>query len=258
MQRVQAEGLTWYTFSDAPSAPFRHALVTRLGGVSRGPLAALNLGSSVGDDPVAVAENHRLLFAALDLPRERVVSPHQVHGRRVARVGREDGGAIIPDTDALITNTPGTALLLRFADCAPVLLYDPVHRAAGLAHAGWRGAAGGVVAATLNAMYEVFGSRPGDMWAGIGPAIGPDHYIVGSEVVAAIAATLPGDIGVAVLREGQWYLDLPGALAAQLTALGVSRVTRAGVCTACHTEEWYSHRQERGRTGRFGALVMLD
>ncbi len=258
MLRVQSDGLTWYTFSDAPPAPFRHALVTRLGGVSVGPLAALNLGSSIGDVPTAVAENHRRLLSALDIPRERVVSPYQVHSRRVACVGPTEGGTVIPDTDALITDAPGLALLLRFADCAPVLLYDPVRGAVGLAHAGWRGAAGGVVAATLTAMREAFGSRPEDLWAGIGPAIGPDHYAVGAEVVAAISATLPMDVSVAALRAGQWYLDLPGAVAAQLTALGVGHVTQSGFCTACHTEEWYSHRKEQGRTGRFGVVVLLD
>lgn len=258
MQRAQSNGLAWYTFSAAPSAPFRHAVVTRLGGVSIGPLAALNLGNSVGDAPVAVAENHRRLVAALDLPRERVVSPHQVHGRRVARVGPADGGALIPETDALITNAPGVPLLLRFADCAPVLLYDPVQRAVGLVHAGWRGVAAGVVPAALTAMREAFGSHPGDVWAGIGPTIGPDHYVVGIEVVTAVMETLPVTVAVAARRAGRWYLDLPGAIAAQLHMSGVTEVAQAGICTACHTEEWYSHRQEGGHTGRFGVLVMLD
>jgi hypothetical protein len=256
VRRHVHDGLVWYTF-DGPPPAFHHALVTRLGGVSVGHAASLNLGSTVGDDPWAVVENHRRLFAALDVDPQRVVTPHQVHGARVARVGEAQGGQVIPETDALVTDEPGVALLLRFADCIPVLFYDPVHHAAGLAHAGWRGTAAGVVDATVRAMGESFGSRPSDLWAGVGPAIGPDAYAVGQEVVDAIKATLPPGVSAAERRGEQWYLDLPGAVAAQLRAAGVGRVEPSGLHTAGHTEEWYSHRAEKGRTGRFGALAML-
>ena len=257
MQHHQHNDLAWYTFT-GPGSGFSHALLTRLGGVSRPPLASLNLGSSVGDDPEAVAENHRRVFAAFDLTRERVVSPHQVHGCRVARVTSRDGGAVIAGTDALITDEPGLALLLRFADCAPVLFFDPVQRAVGLAHAGWRGVAAGVAPATVQAMAEAFGTRPADLWVGIGPTIGFEHYAVGPDVVAAVHASLAAGVTAAAQREGQWYLDMPGAIAAQLRAAGVMRVENSGLCTAGRTDEWYSHRAEKGRTGRYGVLVMLE
>ncbi len=256
MQHHQHDGLAWYTFS-GPGRRLRHALLTRLGGVSEGAFASLNLGSTVGDAPAAVAENQRRVRAAFDLAREQLVSPHQVHGRRVAQVGRADGGSIISATDALITAEPGVALLLRFADCAPVLFYDATHGAVALAHAGWQGAAAGVVPATVRALAEAFGTRPGDLWAGIGPAIGPEDYAVGAEVVAALATTLPPGAQIAEQRAGQWYLDLPGAVAAQLAAAGVGRIESSGLYTAGHTAEWYSHRAEGGRTGRFGVLVLL-
>ena len=256
MRRVERDGLAWYEF-DGPDSHFKHALITRMGGVSAAPFASLNLGSTVGDAPAAVAENHRRLFSALNVTPECVVSPHQVHGRNVAQVHLADGGTVIPETDALITNVPGVVLLLRFADCTPVLLYDPVQQAVGLAHGGWRGVAGGIVPATVQAMHTAFGSDVRDLWVGVGPAIGPDHYEVGAEVVAAIAATLPPGTNIARRHHARWLLDLPTAIEAQLTALGVQHSAQSGLCTACHTDEWYSHRREKGHTGRFGVLVSL-
>ena len=266
MQRIDHNGLVWYAFAGPgrdfmPEAgkpvSFRHGCFTRLGGVSAGQWSALNLGSTVGDDPRAVQENHRRIFGAFGITRTQVVSPFQVHGRNVAHVGAVDGGTVIPATDALITDAPGVALLLRFADCAPVLFYDPVRRAVGLAHAGWRGVAAGVAPATVQAMAAAFGSRPEDVWAGIGPAIGPQHYTVGAEVVDAIQATLPEGVQAATYRAGHWAMDLPAALEAQLRAAGVTQVEQSGLCSASRVDEWYSHRAEAGRTGRFGVLVML-
>ncbi|MEA3309507.1 MAG: peptidoglycan editing factor PgeF [Chloroflexota bacterium] len=256
MRRQERNGLAWYSF-ESPGHSLCSALLTRQGGASQGALASLNLGSTVGDDPAAVAENHRRVCQVFGISRDQIISPHQVHGCRVARVGRSQGGAIIPATDALITNEPGVALLLRFADCTPVLFYDPVHQAAALAHAGWRGAAAGIVMETVQALGEAFGSRSEELWAGVGPAIGPEHYAVGPEVIAAIQATLPPAVQIAAQRNGQQYLNLPGAVAAQLQAAGVGVIERSGLYTAGHTDEWYSHRAERGNTGRFGVLVML-
>ncbi|MGC9397654.1 MAG: peptidoglycan editing factor PgeF [Anaerolineae bacterium] len=257
MRRQQHEGLAWYTF-EGPDDTFQHAVVTRLGGVSKGPFASLNLGSTVGDHPEAVRENHRRLFAAFRLHAAQVVSPHQVHGRKVTRVGRDQGGTIIPATDALITDEPGVALLLRFADCTPVLFYDPDHRAVGLAHAGWRGAAAGIVQATVEAMQKAFGTTPQTLWAGIGPAIDPEHYVVGAEVVEAIQARLPGESTIAWSHNGDLHLDLPGAVLAQLKSAGVEHVEPSQLYTARRTDEWYSHRAEGGRTGRFGVLAYLS
>ncbi|MBN2002144.1 MAG: peptidoglycan editing factor PgeF [Anaerolineae bacterium] len=253
MQRIQHNGLAWYTF-DGPDRCFHHALITRQGGVSQPPFAGLNLGHSVGDAADAVGENHRRLFAALGVSAGQVVSPHQVHGRQVARVTIEDGGKVIPETDGLISNTPELALLLRFADCTPVLFYDPEHRAAGLAHAGWRGVACGVIPATVQAMTDAFGTQPSHLWAGVGPAIGPDHYEVGSDVIEAIQANTPL---ISTRQDDRWFLDMPAVVEAQLRELGIANVEQARMCTACNTAEWYSHRQEKGRTGRFGVLVRL-
>ncbi len=257
MQRHTANGLVWYTFT-GPGPGLLHALVTRLGGVSRGPYASLNLGSTVGDDPAAVQENLRRLRATFSLSPTQIVSPHQVHEAHVARVTRTEGGLIIPATDALITDDPEVALLLRFADCAPILLYDRRRHVAGLVHAGWRGVVARVVPAAVAALRETFGSSPHDLWVGIGPCISGEHYQVGAEIVAAVAAAVPRDTVFAWRHDGSWYLDLATAILAQLQACNVAAIEMSGLCTASNLHEWYSHRAEGGHTGRFGVLVKLQ
>jgi YfiH family protein len=258
MRRESANGIVFYQFEGLDGAGLTHAILTRLGGVSQGPFATLNLGHTVGDDLNAVQENHRRVFALFGVDRGQVVSPYQVHSAHIRLVGREHGGTVQNGTDGLLTTTPGLMLLFRFADCVPLLLWDPVHRAVGLAHAGWRGVAGGVVRAAVEAFVRHVGSRPEDLWAGIGPAIGPCCYQVGPEVVASVAQAFSLRPDLVHHRTGGLYLDLPGVVRAELEAQGVRQIEMSGICTACHTDEWFSHRAEGGRTGRFGVLVMLD
>ncbi len=258
MERDTVGGITLYRFAGLQGRGVVHAALTRLGGVSTGPFATLNMGSTVGDDLAAVAENHRRVLAALDLNREQVVSPYQVHSANVRLVGRAHTGTVQLQTDGLLTTTPGVAILFRFADCAPIVLFDPVRRAVGLVHAGWRGAANGVVAAAVAAFVRHAGSRPSDLWAGIGPAIGPCCYEVGAEVVEAVAVACPPETPIAAQQNGALHLDLPAVVRAQLLAAGVGTVEMSGLCTACRVDEWFSHRAEGGRTGRFGMLVMLE
>lgn len=257
MRRETVDGISLYRFEGLDGMGVAHAVLTRLGGVSQGPFATLNLGHTVGDDLAAVEENHRRVMAALRLHRQQVVSPHQVHGAQVRLVGRAHAGTVQPQTDGLLTTTPGVALLFRFADCVPILLFDPVRRAVGLAHAGWRGLGQGVVAAAVAALVRQVGSLPGDLWAGLGPAIGPCCYEVGPEVAATVLRACPEGARVVHERDGALQLDLPGAVRAQLLAAGVGRVEMAGICTACRNDEWFSHRAEHGRTGRFGVVAML-
>lgn len=258
MRRESANGILFYQFEGLDGAGLTHAILTRLGGVSQGPFATLNLGHTVGDDLNAVQENHRRVFALFGVDRGQVVSPYQVHSARIRLVGREHGGTVQNGTDGLLTTTPGLMLLFRFADCVPLLLWDPAHRAVGLAHAGWRGVAGGVVRAAVEAFVRHVGSRPEDLWAGIGPAIGPCCYQVGPEVVASVAQAFSLRPDLVYHRADGIYLDLPGVVRAELEAQGVRQIEMSGICTACHTDEWFSHRAEGGRTGRFGVLVMLD
>ncbi len=260
MRRTTFKSLVYYRFHNLSSFDgLAHGVFTRLGGQSRPPWHTLNTGYAVGDDPGAVEANHYLICEALGFSTDDLVSPHQVHGTRVAVVSVGDRRTVIQGTDALITRSPGLLLLLRFADCTPVWLYDPVRQAIGLVHAGWRGTAAGTVRAAVDAMGDAFGSRPADLVAGIGPAIGPCCYEVGKEVADAVQAAFPGE-GSRFLDaqlSGRWHLDLWEANRQHLVQAGVTRVEVAGVCTACHTDEWFSHRAERGRTGRIGALIGL-
>ncbi|MBC7226807.1 MAG: peptidoglycan editing factor PgeF [Thermoflexales bacterium] len=258
MYRRSANGIVFYQFEELDGAGLTHAFLTRLGGVSQGPYATLNLGHTVGDDLAAVQENHRRVFALFGVDRGQVVSPYQVHSAHIRPVGREHGGTVQNSTDGLLTTTPGLMLLFRFADCVPLLLWDPAHRAVGLVHAGWRGVANGVVRAAVEAFVRHVGSYPGDLWAGIGPAIGPCCYRVGPEVIERVAQAVHLPPDRVHHRDDGLYLDLPGTVQAALEALGVHRIEASGICTACHTDEWFSHRAEGGRTGRFGALVMLE
>lgn len=258
MQRVTFRSLAYYQF-EALIPGTVHGMFTRLGGHSRPPWASLNTGGSVGDDPAAVEANHRLTCQALGLDVEDLVSCVQVHGAEVGVVDERDRGTARPGTDALITAAPGLWLMLRFADCTPVLLHDPVRRVVGLAHGGWRGIAAGVARKTVAAMRDAYGCRPADLIAGVGPAIGPCCYEVGEDVAEAIGQAFPAAPSLLSPRaNGRWHLDLWSAARLQLARAGVRQVHVSGVCTACHTKEWYSHRAERGRTGRHAVLIGLE
>lgn len=258
MHQERIGGIVCYRFESLEAQGVLHAFLTRLGGVSAPPFATLNLGHTVGDNLAAVEENHRRALAALGLRREQIVSPYQVHGTHVRPVFRVHGGSVQPAADGLLTTTPGVALLLRFADCVPLLLFDPARRAVGLVHIGWRGAAGNIATAAVSAFTRYADSRPQDLWAGIGPAIGPCCYAVEPEIEAAITRAIPAATGVIQKRNGVSYLDLSGLVQAQLATAGVRQIETAYLCTACHTDEWFSHRAERGRTGRFGVVAMLQ
>ena len=253
-----SDGLVRYRFESLNAEGLVHAVFTRLGGVSRGPFSMLNVGNSVGDDEAAVAENHARIYAALGLDVSQVTSAHQVHGNHIVIVTAGDAGRVFPATDGLVTNAPGVALLLRFADCQPILLYDPANRALGLLHAGWRGVAQGMAHRAVETMQAAFGTDSRALIAGLGPAIGPCCYLVGDEVASAMGYALP-DWRQVMRREGDlWRFDLPGANAQQLAAAGVQHIEQATMCSACHRDKFYSHRGDNGHTGRFAVIAYLE
>ncbi|MGB3903298.1 MAG: peptidoglycan editing factor PgeF [Anaerolineae bacterium] len=257
MIHQEQNGVPYYTFEAlADHEEIVHAIFTRLGGVSRPPFVDLNVGRLVGDDLAAVETNHRLIYETLGLSSRRVVTARQVHGDRVAVVSADDGGRVVPATDALITNTGGVNLMLRYADCLPIFLYDPETRAVGLGHAGWRGTAAGVARRMVSTMVKDFGSNPSRIIAGLGPAIGPCCYQVGPEVVQTVKPTLEDwERALHHLGGDDFSLDLREANRQQLMQTGVRGVEISDMCTACHTDEFFSHRAERGATGRFAAVM---
>jgi YfiH family protein len=255
--RREVNSLVFYRFDNLASYDeVFHGVFTRLGGVSLSPYDSLNVGHFIGDNHRAVEANHDLICQALGISQRDIATAHQVHGSQVALVKPDDCGRVIPATDALVTDTPGVALMLRFADCLPVLLYDPVHRAIGLAHAGWKGTIGGIAAKTVSAMLEACGSRPGDIVAGLGPCIGPYCYQVGTEVVELVKASLNPWEGILQPQgDGSFHFDLWEANRRQLAELGVGKIAVIQLCTACRTDEFFSHRAEGGHTGRFAVIL---
>jgi len=240
---------------------------TRHGGVSIGVYASLNLGDHVGDDHAAVLENRRRLCAALGAGRLTVAD--QQHGDRVAVIdaalagrghdGAADARAALPQTDAMVTSVPGVALATVVADCAPVVLFDPVRRVAGVAHCGRRGAVLGVLPRTIETMRATFGCRPEDLLAGIGPAIGADSYEIGDAEAAQVTAAFGGQSGLLrPTRPGHCTFDLVTALRTQLRDAGVAdaNVHPMGVDTRTSTTDFFSDRAARP-CGRFMAVAML-
>lgn len=259
MPIVTVGDLPLYQFQNLSEIPtVVHGISTRRGGVSQPPWANLNLSHTKGDNPAHVAENQRRFCQALQVAADSIVTAYQVHGTRVVQVTATEGGQQQAQCDALITDSPGVALMLRFADCTPVLLYDPMHQAIGLAHAGWRGTVAGIATVTVTAMQQAFGSRPADLLAAIGPAIGPCCYTVGQEVIAAVHAHLSQPHTLLSTVDGQPHFDLWAANVQQLQACGVRTIELAGMCTACHRDWFFSHRGEHGRCGHFAALLALQ
>lgn len=260
MQRINGGSLVYYQFDQwAVSSRLTHGIFTRLGGASQSPWDSLNLGGTVGDVQEAVRENHRRVYAALKLDGTRACTVWQVHSADTVVVrGPVPNRRWLARADGIVTDLPGLPLIMRFADCTPVLLYDPVQHVIGLAHAGWRGTVSEAAVSTLQTMCSAFGTRPQDVQAAIGPSIGPERYQVGEEVVQAVRETF-GKVDGLIRRadDGSAYLDLWAANQLSLERAGVAQIEVAGICTATRTDEFYSHRAEAGRTGRFGAVIAL-
>jgi YfiH family protein len=261
-----------------------HGISTRFGGVSQGRCESLNVSYSVGDPPENVDENLRRLSSVLGARPADLFSAYQVHGRGVTIVEPDTIDEPRPRSDVLVTRSSARTLMLRYADCTPVLLADPKQRAVAAVHAGWRGSAVRAAGAAVEALRDAFGSRPADIIAGIGPAIGPCCYVVGQDVLEAFAdrpelfsdgssSELPVPLPRGPDRELALYLrrgwtqrsgrtlDLWEANRQALIEVGVpsEQIEVAGICTQCESERFFSHRANAGQpAGRFAALIRLE
>ena len=258
MRPITSNGLVYYQFDQWPD--LNHGVFTRAGGASAAPFQSLNLGGNVGDDSQAVRRNHELMYSTLNAEDDRACSVWQVHSADIILVdGPVRGRRWLALADGMVTARPGVPLSMRFADCVPLLFYDPVARVIAMAHAGWRGTVQGIGAKTVRAMCQSYGCDPLNIQVGIGPSIGPEKYQVGEEVVAAVEAYF-GTTKNLIRRDvtdGTAYLDLWTANRLDLERAGVKQIEIAGLCTATHTDKFFSHRAENGRTGRFGAVMVL-
>ncbi len=252
--------LRWMEFNTLREFPIQHGVFTRHGGVSLEPWKSLNIGGTVGDLIQNTRENKRRLLESVSIPYDSVFDVWQVHSAEYVlatqpRAMDEEH----QKADIIITNTPGLTILMRFADCVPILAYDPIHNAIGIAHAGWIGTSKDTAGEMIRAMQKEFGSTPDDMITAIGPSICQKHYPVGEEVVDIFQKLYPQKARELFYKDHeQSHLDLWKANYQLLERAGVKHIELAGICTVCHNGDWYSHRKESGKTGRFGALIRLS
>jgi YfiH family protein len=259
------EDLPLLRFESFPNnGRIRQAVFTRLGGISPAPFKSLNLSVSVRDDSANVFENRSRAYRTHGRRNDTLVHAFLNHGADVARVTPHQYGEYVGPVDGLVTNESGCGLTMNYADCAPVLLHDPDHNAIGLGHAGWKGAVRDLPGALVKAMSEAFGSEPSAIIAAIGPTIGPCCYQVGQSVITAVHDSFEGAEEL-LLPDEEWVddteerllFDLPEANRRRLIDAGVPEVEMAGLCTSCRSDLFFSHRADKGKTGRFGTLLIL-
>lgn len=244
------------------------AFSTRLGGVSKGDFATMNFSFTRGDSREDVLENYRRMAAALGVDMNRMVLTWQTHTTNVRRVTAEDEGKGVVrdrdyrDVDGLITDIPGITLVTFFADCVPLYFLDPVHRAIGLSHSGWRGTVKRMGQVTVDAMKEAFGSRPEDIIACVGPSICKDCYEVGAEVAEEFCGAFDETYHNVILLkkpDGKYLLDLWKANEIVLTEAGIRKENLAvtNICTYCNPDLLFSHRRSAERRGNLCAFLSL-
>ncbi len=258
MERVSREGLTFYR--NEAWRDLRHGIFTRHGGVSQNPWRSLNMGASIGDDLAAVQQNHARVYRAADVNGARAVSSWLVHSvdTLVFSESRPLKGKL-PKADAIITDQPDTPLVMRFADCVPLLYFDRAKRAIALGHAGWRGTVKGMASKVVHMMQETYHCRAADIEVVIGPAISRSNYQVGEEVAAQADHYFGAGAGV-IWRDpadDAPYFDLWRANRLDLEGSGVKTITILDICTFENRADFFSHRAENGLTGRFGVVISL-
>lgn len=260
MKYEEVDGICAFSFNLLKGKPVQARVLTRNGGVSLPPWNSLNLGRTVGDEPHHVAENKNRVMQAFRLDPELVFEVWQVHSADwVYATNHKPTNEPHQRADIIITDKAGLTLVMRFADCVPLFIYDPINQACGIAHAGWQGTLKNVAGMLVQAMQKQFSSHPGSLLAGIGPAICMEHYQVGVEVYNQfVGLPVVSEDSVIRLADGSYHLDLKKINGHQLRLAGLDKVEITDMCTVSQEELWFSHRRDKGRTGRFGAFIKLD
>lgn len=245
-----------------------HGFSTRLGGVSEGCFASMNLGVTRGDDPAKVEENYRIFCAAIGVDPKRVVLSQQTHTDNIRVVTEADCGKGLyrerdyTDVDGLITNEPNIPLVTFFADCVPLVFLDPVKRVLASVHSGWRGTVRKIGTKAIRMMVEQYGCQVEDILAAIGPCIGPCHYEVDEPCAQEFQKAYPEDLDF-ILEEldtpGKYLLDLPMANVIQFLDCGIleEHITMSNRCTYCEPELFFSHRQTGDARGNLAMVIQL-
>lgn len=256
--------LTWPEFEKIPG--FVHGFSTRLGGVSEGIYSSMNLSFTRGDKEEAVRENYNRISAALGFSPEDIVTSDQTHTANVRVITAEDRGNGITkprpytDVDGMITNVPGLVLATFYADCVPLYFADPVHKAVGLSHSGWRGTAAGIGAVTVKELQKHYGTRPEDIYAAVGPSICQDCYEVSEDVILEFQKTFSRELWKDIFyrkENGKYQLNLWEANRQILLGAGIllEHISMPNLCTCCNPEFLYSHRASQGKRGNLGAFL---
>jgi len=255
----QHEEIRYVTCDVFSESRLIHAVCTRRGGVSPKPWDSLNVGGLRGDDPQRVLFNRILSFLTVGRNYKSVYDVWQVHSNDVIVTdGRRAEGVPHRKADAILTDRAEVTLFMRVADCVPILLHDPIRKVIGVIHAGWLGTVKDIVGETIRTMISVYRTNPENILAAIGPSIAAHHYYVGQDVLGAVQEAFE-DIANSFLSEAKdgVQFDLWEANEYLLRRNGVRIIDNPRICTACNLNDWYSHRGEKGQTGRFGVLLAL-
>lgn len=256
---TKKQGTLEYLTAEGITAP--HCFTTRFGGVSTGTQASLNLAVGRGDSWENVEKNLHILADALGFDTEKLVMTLQTHSDIVRAVTDADHAGLChrnyPECDALVTNTPGVALMVFTADCTPLLFHDPVTGAVGAAHAGWRGTAKAIGVKVVEAMVENYGCKPENIRAAIGPNIAKCHFETDADVPDAMRAAFGAEVEAYIEKRGEkYFLDLKGINALALRHCGVTHIDISDDCTYCQSDRFWSHRVTKGQRGSQGAVIV--
>jgi hypothetical protein len=249
-------GLSYYTFPVLDELGVIHGIFMRHGGVSKTPWSTLNLATSVGDSRENVIENRLRITDCLRCAPDSIYDVWQVHSNEVSY---SDTPRILgtphQKADAVMTTNPNVTLLMLFADCVPILFYDFEKKVSAIAHAGWQGTVKKVVDTTITKMVNDHGCSSASIIACIGPSICVHHYPVGAKVTDSLNGINISKEDVGYFDHTQYHLDLQKINQKLIQETGVTKIYLSGICTAENTTDWFSHRAEKGITGRFAAVM---
>lgn len=262
MCRVQRGSFVYYT---CRRIPVRHAFTTKFGGVSTGACESLNLGFNRGDELENVRENYRLLGEALGVDETRMTLTKQIHDTQVSVVTEDQVGMGLHrpmewQSDAIVTALADTPIIGFYADCIVTLLYDPATHTAGVCHSGWRGMAAGILPKTVDVMAEQLGTKRESLIAVLGPSIRQECFETDADVPEAMEELLGAQVHPFIMEKGpKFHVDLQGIGVKLLQDAGLSaeNVIDSGICTMCHSDEFWSHRVTHGVRGVQGGMICL-
>ncbi len=267
MQENWKNGVLYFTFPGLSAQEgFCHGFSSRIGGVSEGEFAQMNLSFTRGDDADRVKENYRRIAEAIGFNDNKIVCSDQTHTNHVREVTASDCGKgylrkkDYTDVDGLITNVPNVILATFYADCVPLYFVDPVHRAVGLSHSGWRGTVSDIAGVTVEAMSQRYGTNPADIRAAIGPSICQDCYEVSEDVIDQFKERYESELWQTLFyrkENGKYQLNLWEACRQNMLRAGIlpSHIEVTDLCTCCNPQILFSHRASHGKRGNLAAFL---